>query len=311
MPRVHKIVMAPDRTALLVMDLVEGTSLEMLPADQLTDDLLRRLWSAVRELHRAQIAHRSLRTGNVMVDLAGAPLLGDFSFAEHSATRRQQDLDVAELLASLAIQVGPDRAVSCAIPVLGADRVAAAAPLLQPMALSAATRRAIARQKGLLDRTRAEATAQAGHSDPELAKVQRVRPRTLLTIAAASAAFYILLPQLAQAAGSWRVVIRADWAWIAAVIAASALTYCWLPTPTARPRSATTLGDELTRRPQNRPTHRPILPRAVRATLSRCRDTWADRGNARRGAHRTVATTDRRRVWARWNRSRSNAHNAA
>src|SRR6266487_1214546 len=192
-PPVHQIVIAPDGTALLVMDLVEGSSLDLLPAGQLTDDLLRQLWTAVRTLHSAQLAHRSLRTANVMVDQAGSPRLIDFSFAEHSATQRQQDLDVAELLASLAIQVGPDRAASSAV---GIAPVAAAVPLLQPLALSAATRRAIAGQKGLLARTRAAAARESGRPDLELAKVQRVRPRTLLSIAAATAAFYILLPQL-------------------------------------------------------------------------------------------------------------------
>jgi len=224
-PPVRQIIMAPDRTALLVMDLVEGSSLDRLQEDQVTDDLLQQLWTAVRTLHSAQLAHRSLRTANVMVDLAGTPFLVDFSFAEHSASRRQQDLDVAELLASLAIQIGPDRAVSSAVPVIGAERVAAAVPLLQPMALSAATRRAAAREKGILDRTRVTAAAEGIRPDDALAKVQRVRLRTLLSIAAASAAFYILLPRLAQAAGSWRAVLHADWAWLAAVIGASALTY--------------------------------------------------------------------------------------
>src|SRR5207244_8521373 len=158
-------------------------------------------------------------------DEAGNPSLVDFSFAEHSATQRQQDLDVAELLASLAAQVGQERAVSSAAAVLGADRAAAAAPLLQPQALSAATRRAVAGQKGLLAMTRTAAAAAGGTQDLGLAKVQRVRPRTLLSIAAASAAFYILLPQLAQAAGSWQAVLHADWAWFAVVIAASAVTY--------------------------------------------------------------------------------------
>ncbi|MGN6795256.1 MAG: lysylphosphatidylglycerol synthase domain-containing protein [Streptosporangiaceae bacterium] len=224
-PPVHQIVIAPDGTALLVMDFVEGNSLNLLPAAEITDDLLRRLWTEVRALHRAQLAHRSLRTANVVVDLAGTPHIVDFSFAEHSATRRQQDLDTAELLASLAIQVEPSRVVAAALQEVGAERIAAAIPLLQPMALSAATRRTIARQKGLLDRTRTAAAAQAELPDVGLAKVQRVRPRTLLSIAAAAAAFYILLPQLAQAAGSWQAVLHADWAWMAAVVAASVLTY--------------------------------------------------------------------------------------
>jgi len=224
-PPVRRVVTAPDGTVLLAMDLVEGNSLDLLPAEQITDDLLRRLWIAVRTLHAADLAHRSLRAANVMVDRSAEPWIVDFGFAEHSATRRQQDLDVAELLASLAILAGEERAVCSATEVIGPAAVAAAVPLLQPLALSAATRQAIAGHEGLLARTRSAAAAAAGVPDQELASVQRVRPRTLVTIAAASGAFYFVLPQLAKAAGSWRAVLTADWRWLPVVIAASALTY--------------------------------------------------------------------------------------
>ena len=83
---------------------------------------------------------------------------------------------MAELLASLATLTGDDRTVSTAAKVLGAEGVAPAVPLLQPLALSAGTRRAIARQLGLLTRIRAQAAAVSGQAPQELARVQRVRP---------------------------------------------------------------------------------------------------------------------------------------
>jgi undecaprenyl-diphosphatase len=224
-PPVHRVVRMADGTMLLVMDEVDGCPLDQVPERQVGDDLLERLWAAVRTLHAARLAHRSLRAANVMVDRSGRPWLVDFGFAELAAYQRQIDLDVAELLASLATLVGPDRAASAAVRVLGTGSVAAAVPLLQPLALSAATRRATAGRQGLLARTRSAAAAQSGRPDEQLASVQRVRPRTLLAITAASAAFYILLPELAKAAGSWRSVLHADWVWLLAVLAASALTY--------------------------------------------------------------------------------------
>ena len=160
-----------------------------------------------------------------MVDRASVPRLVDFSFSELAATQRQMDLDVAELLASLATLVGEDRATSAAAEVLGAEGVARAVPLLQPLALSAATRRAVARQDGLLTRTRAAAAAASGQPAPDLERVQRVRPKTLLTIAAATAVFYFVLPKLAKVEGSWRAFQSADWIWLPVVIACSALTY--------------------------------------------------------------------------------------
>ncbi len=224
-PRVDRVVRAGDGTALLVMDWVDGCSLEQLPAGQITDDLLARLWAEADKLHRAEIAHRSLRAANVMVNQADLPVIADFSFSELAATRRQTDLDVAELLASLATLAGEDRAVSTAVKVLGPEGVAPAVPLLQPLALSAGTRRAVARHDGLLTRTRSAAAAASGLESPELVRVQRVRPRTLLTIAALSGAFYYLLPELAKVGNPWRALESAQWAWVLVAIAFSALTY--------------------------------------------------------------------------------------
>ena len=224
-PGVDHVIKADDGTALLVMDWVDGRSLDQLPAGQITDDLLVRLWAEVDKLHRAGIAHRSLRAANVMVNPAGWPTIVDFGFSELAATQRQLDLDVAELLASLATLVGEERAVSTAAKVLGAEGSAPAVPLLQPLALSAGTRRAIARQPGLLTRTRSQAADASGQATQKLARVERVRPRTLLTIAALSGAFYYLLPQLAKVAGGWRALGSAHWAWVLVAIAFSALTY--------------------------------------------------------------------------------------
>jgi uncharacterized protein (TIRG00374 family) len=224
-PGVDRVIKAGDGTALLVMEWVDGSSLEQLPADQITGDLLVRLWAEVDKLHQVRIAHRSLRAANVMVNQAGLPMLVDFSFSELAATERQMDLDVAELLASLATLVGEDRAVAAAAEVLGARGMAPAVPLLQPLALSAATRRAIAGHDGLLTRIRSRAAAASGQEAGDLVRVQRVRPRTLLAIAAATAAFYLVLPELAQVGSSWRVVQSAHWIWLPVVIACSVLTY--------------------------------------------------------------------------------------
>jgi len=103
--------------------------------------------------------------------------------------------------------------------------VAPAVPLLQPLALSAGTRRAVKQQDGLLTRTRSAAAAASGGASPELVRVQRVRPRTLLAIAAVAGGFYILLPQLAKVGNPLPALESAQWAWVLVVIAFSALTY--------------------------------------------------------------------------------------
>ena len=224
-PHVERVIKAADGTALLVMERVDGCSLGQVPAPEVSDKLLHGLWAEVDRLHRAGIAHRGLRAANVMVDGAGRARLTDFSFSDLASTQRQRDLDAAELIASLSILVGTARAVCSADAVIGAPRVAAAAPLLQPLALSAATRRTIRGQAGLLAEARAAATAAGGQGDQPLTRLQRVRPRTLLTIAAMAGAFYLVLPKLAQVGSGWQAVASADWAWLPVIIAASALTY--------------------------------------------------------------------------------------
>ena len=225
-PHVGQVIKAEDGSVLLTMDLVAGQSLDQVPADRITDQLARTLWREVGRLHRARIAHRSLHGSNIMISQDGCPRLVDFSFAELAATSRQRAIDVAELLTSLAGRIGPDRAAAAAAAAIGADGVATAVPLLQPLALSAGTRRAIKGRDGLLKKTRAAAIAASGdEADQDLARLQRVRPRTLLAIAALAGAFYFLLPQIAQVSSSWHALLHVNWAWLPVILALSALTY--------------------------------------------------------------------------------------
>jgi glycosyltransferase 2 family protein len=208
----------------LVMDFVDGSSLADLSDEQLTDELLLQLWREVDRLHSVGVAHRSLRTTNVMVDTESRPSIVDFSFSEVSASRRAIELDVAELLASLATRVGPDRAVNGALSGIGAPAVASAVPLLQPLALSAGTRRAVSRGDKLLATTRAAASA-AGGVPEELASIRRVRARTFIMIALAAGAFYFILPQLAQVGSSFKAFQSAHWGWVPVIVFFSFLTY--------------------------------------------------------------------------------------
>ena len=201
-PAVRQVIKTADGSALLVMDRVDGSALDQIPVQRLSDTMLRKLWEQVDRLHRARIAHRSLRAANIVADGTGRPWVVDFSFSELGATPRQMALDVAELLASLAAIIGADRAVAAAAAGHrpgrrgGGGAVAAAAgsvrwhpPRGRPPGRPA-------------DQTRAAAAAASGREDTELARIQRVRPRTLLAIAAAAGAYYYLLPQLAKVGSS-------------------------------------------------------------------------------------------------------------
>jgi undecaprenyl-diphosphatase len=53
----------------------------------------------------------------------------------------------------------------------------------------------------------------------------RVRARTAITVAALAAAFYVLLPQLAQVGDSLAAIRAANWGWLAVCIVLSVATY--------------------------------------------------------------------------------------
>src|SRR5205814_411915 len=131
-PAVRQVIKTADGSALVAMDRVDGSALDQIPAQRLSDTMLRKLWEQVGRLHRARIAHRSLRAANIVADGTGRPWVVDFSFSELGATPRQMALDVAELLASLAAIVGADKAVATAAAVTGSDSLAGAGPLLPP-----------------------------------------------------------------------------------------------------------------------------------------------------------------------------------
>ena len=222
-PALRAVVPLADGSVVLAMQDVEGRRLGDLSADELDPSSLDRLWQQVRALHDAGLAHRSLRTANVLVTGDGAPILIDFGAASASSSARARAIDRAELLTSLAAAASVDDAVASAARVLDHADLAAAMPYLQPLALSTATRRAVpgSTLRALRDRV-AEAT---GREVAPLERLVRVRPRTLLMIATLTGAFYILLPQLASVDDSIEALESANWLWLAGAVVMSGFTY--------------------------------------------------------------------------------------
>jgi glycosyltransferase 2 family protein len=212
-------------SALLVEERLTARSLDTLAAEEISEGLLADMWAQVARLRGARIAHRDLRLANVMVDGDDRVWVVDFGFAEAAAGARRLDQDVAELVASSALAVGPRRAVRAAAGTLGPQAVADALPLLQPLALSAATRQAYRRRPGLLDDLRQEAGRDAGVEPAAPAPLTRIRPRTVLTLAVLGFAVHLLLPQVGEVRHTFHALRGARWEWLAAALFASAATY--------------------------------------------------------------------------------------
>lgn len=283
--------LGPD-AVMLVYEHIGGRRLDTIPDEELTDELLASAFRQVEALQSRRIAHRRLDSDSLLVDRSGNVVLTDLRGGEIAAGDIVLRMDVAQLLTTLGLRVGAERVVASAVSVLGPDAVADSLPLLQPMALTRASRatlRRIARERSRRERDavleasrlakeeRARERAERGSGEADARKalkaekaekkaerkaekqaldeaaeeareedllaqirrqvllirpqapiepvrLERIRPRTLISSIAGAIAAYFLLSQLSHVRFG-DIVEQANWGWVAAAAAFSALSY--------------------------------------------------------------------------------------
>ena len=222
-PRLRAVVRVGPEASVLAYEHHEGTTLAQRNAG-CSDAELSQIWDAAGRLHAHKVTHRGLTADRILLTDDGQAMLLDPGDGDVAASDLQIRLDVAQLIAELALVVGPDRAAGLAVAKLSADDLVAVVSLLQPVALARPTRKALRRRRDVLPalRTRLLAAVPGGEVPP--ARLERIRPRTLLTLVASVAAVYLLAGELERASlGS--VLHKADWRWTIAALALSAATY--------------------------------------------------------------------------------------
>ncbi|MGW2465046.1 lysylphosphatidylglycerol synthase domain-containing protein [Streptomyces sp. NPDC004457] len=278
--------LGPD-AVMLVYEHTGGRTLDSLADEEITDELLRNTWHQVRALQSRRIAHRRLAGDAILVDRSGRVILTELRGGEIAAGDLLLRMDVAQLVTTLGLRVGAERAVASAVKVLGPDAVADCLPMLQPIALTRSTRatlRRLARERAQREReavleasrqaklarleeasetappepgkpdkkaVRAEQRAEKRAIDEALeeareedlltqirhqvlrirpqapvepARLERVRPRTLISFIAGAIGAYYLLTQLTHIEFG-TLFARAQWGWVAAGVLFSALSY--------------------------------------------------------------------------------------
>ncbi|WP_180303765.1 lysylphosphatidylglycerol synthase transmembrane domain-containing protein [Streptomyces sp. JV178] len=275
--------LGPD-AVMLVYEHTGGRTLDSLSDDEVTDELLHDTWAQVKALQSRRIAHRRLVGDAILVDRSGTVILTDLRVGEIAAGDLVLRMDVSQLLTTLGLRVGAERAVASAVSVLGPDAVADCLPMLQPIALSRSTRatlRRLARERAEREReavleasqlakqaraeehkeaeagktakkaVRAEQRAEKRAIDEALeeareedlltqirhqvllirpqapvepARLERVRPRTLISFIAGAIGAYFLLTQLTHIEFG-PLIKNAEWGWVAAAVFFSALSY--------------------------------------------------------------------------------------
>ncbi len=163
-PRLRAFTTARPNGFVVAYEAIEGKSLDRLSADQITDEVLDACWQLLGQLRQHRIAHRDLRLANIFLDEHGDVWLIDFGFSEMAAPDRLLATDVAELMASSSVPIGPERAVAHAAASVDSATLGQAVDRLHLWALSGATRTGLKANPGLLDQLRSRlGDVVAGH----------------------------------------------------------------------------------------------------------------------------------------------------
>jgi glycosyltransferase 2 family protein len=226
-PRLRALIRVGPEAAVIACDGHGGTALADL-AQPPTDAQLGRVWDAVLRLHGRRVTHRALTADHIVLESkpgAGGTdvMLLDPGSGDVAASDLQLRLDLAQLVAGLALLVGPDRAAESARAKLSKAELAAVAPLLQPVALHRSTRAALRRHPDVLPALRKRLLAAAPDTDTVPVQLERFRLRTVVTLVALVFAAYILAGDLTKT--NFGELLRANWLWAVAALGLSALTY--------------------------------------------------------------------------------------
>ncbi len=224
-PALLGAVEVDDRTMAVVEERREDLRmLDEFPAEAISDEALAQIWREVRRMHHLGIAHEGLHDGSFALDDDGRVWVLGLDRGEIAAPRLRMRLDRAELLIATAMLVGSERALIAAERAIGSEDLANLPALMQPIALNAATRESLKAHPELLTTLRDDAIARAPAPSAADVRLERLRPRSVISLVAATFAVYVLAGQLGNV-DFGTVISSIDWPWAAAALGASMLTY--------------------------------------------------------------------------------------
>ena len=225
-PRLRAALRVGPEAAAIATEHCIGTTLAELPCPP-SDKLLSRVFDTVLALHRHRVTHRALIPEHILImggDYDGDVMLLNPGDGDIAATDLQVRLDLAQLTAAMALLVGPERAVSQVEQKLDPVTAASLVPLLQPVVLHRSTRAVVRRRKDVLPALRKGLMGTAPEPGPESEQIERIRPRSVVTLVAAVIAAYLVIGQLGRE--SFVSVLReSDWRWVLVAVAMSVVTY--------------------------------------------------------------------------------------
>ena len=107
-PRLRALVRVGPEAAVLAYEHHQGTTLAQRNPG-CSDDELSQIWDAVDRLHSRHVTHRVLTADRILLTGDGQAMLLDPGDGDVAASDLQVRLDLAQLIAELALYVGADR----------------------------------------------------------------------------------------------------------------------------------------------------------------------------------------------------------
>ena len=188
------IASANDSIIMVLSALPPTTPLTEL-GEQASDEVLDRAWEQLHYAHTRGISHRALTPEAVVVDASSDVWLLDWDSGEVATTELNQSIDIAQMLVLTALAVGPQRALEAGRRCVGDETLIACAPVIQKPVLPASVNQML-RRSDLLSDLRAALVGDSEAESAPTADLQRFRPRTILTIAVAFIAVFIVVSSL-------------------------------------------------------------------------------------------------------------------
>ncbi|GGM08475.1 lysylphosphatidylglycerol synthase transmembrane domain-containing protein [Nakamurella endophytica] len=218
-------LLSAGRALVLVEQPIGGEPLRAA-ADGAVPSDLGPAFAALRRLHGTAVAHGALSAETVLVQPDGGVGFADFTLAQPAATELQRELDVVALLVAAAVVVGVAPAVAGLRSGYLSDAVAEArlSALLQPLVLPRPTRRALRGTSVLADLRAALAHPAVARAAGRPPRLERLRPRTVVSVVGGTVAAYVLATQLSHV-NLAQVFAHARLGWLGAAVLASAVTY--------------------------------------------------------------------------------------
>jgi uncharacterized membrane protein YbhN (UPF0104 family) len=140
--------------------------------EAITDELIADAWRSLARLHDVGIRHGDITPDDLQV-ADGRIHIGGFDRAMIDWADTSRQLDEAQLLASTAVAVGPDRAIEAASTALGVEQLTEMTTFLQQAAMPPALRKALDEADLDIDDLRAAAVAHVGAEEQELQTIRR------------------------------------------------------------------------------------------------------------------------------------------